>query len=155
MIQEQMIWSTMEEWCSIRVCVIICWWTDEVVMFGWYKNHLRMWWFHIEMKIRVLYNIRTRFILCSHADSFATFFAISFDAFRFPKGNGKPWKYRNRAQVRQKERQKKENKNTIKPPETLFQGIPLRWGFFVLKKEKKESAIGCLEVNWKPRKQAV
>ena len=54
-----------------------------------------------------------------------------------------------------KKDRKKEIKNTIKPPETLFQGIPLRWGFFVLKKEKKESAIGCLEVNWKPRKQAV
>ena len=78
------------------------------------------------MKSVVLYNIGTRFILCSDAGSFATFYAISFDDFRRPKGNGEAGKYGNRAQVRQKERQKKEIKNTIKPPETLFQGIPLR-----------------------------
>lgn len=53
--------------------------------------------FHIEMKTVVLYNIGTRFILCSDAGFFATFYAISFDDFRLPKGNGEAGKYGNRA----------------------------------------------------------
>lgn len=53
--------------------------------------------FHIEMKMVVLYNIGTRFILCSDAGFFATFYAISFDDFRHPKCNGEAGKYGNRA----------------------------------------------------------
>ena len=34
---------------------------------------------------------------CSDAGSFATFYAISFDDFRLPKGNGEAGKYGNRA----------------------------------------------------------
>ena len=36
-------------------------------------------------------------IKCSDAGSFATFYAISFDDFRRPKGNGEAGKYGNRA----------------------------------------------------------
>ena len=36
-------------------------------------------------------------IKCSDAGSFATFYAISFDDFRLPKGNGEAGKYGNRA----------------------------------------------------------
>jgi hypothetical protein len=49
------------------------------------------------MKMVVLYNIGTRFILCSDAGFFATFYAISFDDFRHPKCNGEAGKYGNRA----------------------------------------------------------
>ena len=35
--------------------------------------------------------------ICSDAGSFATFYAISFDDFRHPKGNGEAGKYGNRA----------------------------------------------------------
>ena len=35
--------------------------------------------------------------ICSDAGSFATFYAISFDDFRLPKGNGEAGKYGNRA----------------------------------------------------------
>ena len=34
---------------------------------------------------------------CSDAGFFATFYAISFDDFRLPKGNGEAGKYGNRA----------------------------------------------------------
>ena len=35
--------------------------------------------------------------ICSDAGFFATFYAISFDDFRLPKGNGEAGKYGNRA----------------------------------------------------------
>ena len=72
--------------------------------------------------------------------SFWHFFCDFFWYFALPKRHRKPVKRWRRAEKKKKEKEKRKPKKSIKPLETLFQGITLRWGFFYWngKEEKKE-----------------
>ena len=82
--------------------------------------------------------------------SFWHFFCDFFWYFALPKRHRKPVKRWRRAEKKKKEKEKRKPKKSIKPLETLFQGITLRWGFFYWngKEEKKEKTKRRPKRDW-------